>query len=252
MKKNRSILSVFAHPDDESYGVGGSLAKYHDEGVRLVLVTLTDGGAGSKRVKPGVLPNAPLWKCRLMELEMACQVLGVDRFVHLCFTDGKLHQTDKALMISKVVAVIREEKPDVIVTFHPNGISGHLDHLATTEVTKAAFFQAAEIGDDSLPPHKAKKLYFYSLSQPMAAMYNTIYPHRKYCGLKMKEISTIINTKNYSEKRLEALHCHQTQFSMRNYGEDVIAARFYKEWFLRYYPTFKPGEPRERDFFQGI
>ncbi len=252
MKKKRSILSVFAHPDDESYGIGGSLIKYHEEGVRLILITLTNGGSGSKRINPGILPNAPLGVCRLKQLEMACRALGIDRLIHLGFTDGKLHQTDKTLITNKIVPIIREERPDIIITFHPNGISGHLDHVATTEVTKAAFIKAAETANGSFPSHRAKKLYYYSLSLSMAAMYRTIYPHKNYYGLSNKKITTIISTKDYVTKRLEALHCHQTQFSMKNYGEDVIAARFYKEWYQRYYPVFKPGESKEADFFEGI
>ena len=252
LERKRSILTILAHPDDESYGMGGALVKYHEEGVRLILVTLTDGGSGSKRVKPGVLPDAPLGVCRLKELELACQALGIDRLVHLGFTDGKLHRTDKTVMINKVTPIICEEKPDIILTFHPNGISGHLDHVATTEVTKAAFVQAAQNGHSSFPPHQAKKLYFYSLSKAMSGMLNTIYPHKNFYGLAKEETTTVINTKAYVTKRLEALQCHETQFSMEKYGEDIIAARFYKEYFLRYYPTQQPGELRETDLFEGI
>lgn len=252
MKEKRSILSIFAHPDDESYGVGGALAKYHDKGVRLILVTLTDGGNGSKRLQPGILPDAPLGECRLKELEMACDVLGIDRLITLGFVDSGLAKTNPEEMIAKIVPIMQEERPDIVITFHPNGLSGHLDHLATTKVTKAAFAKAAEVSYCSLPPHQAQKLYFYSLSRPMAAMLKTIYPQKTYFGLKKSETTTVIDTRDHVATRLRALQCHQTQFSTEQYGEDLIASRFFKEYFQRYYPTPQPKERREKDLFEGI
>jgi LmbE family N-acetylglucosaminyl deacetylase len=251
MKKRRSILSIFAHPDDESYGIGGTLAKYHQEGVRLTLVTLTDGGSGSKRLHPGILPDAPLGECRLKELEMACEVLGIDRLVTLGFRDGGLHETDQGLMISKIVPVILEERPDIIITFHPNGLSGHKDHIAATRVTKAAFFKAAE-KNGYLATHQAKKLYYYTLSPPMATILRELYPQKDYYSVRKNNTTTIINVKPFVQQRLQALKCHQTQFSMEKYVEDVITARFYREYFQRYYPAPMPKEPRETDLFEGI
>jgi LmbE family N-acetylglucosaminyl deacetylase len=250
LKKKRSILSIFAHPDDESYGVGGALAKYHQEGVRLVLVTLTDGGNGSKRLQPGILPNAPLGECRLKELEMACQVLGVDRLITLGYTDGKLDQDNKEEIREKIVSIILEERPDIIITFHPNGISGHRDHIITAELAKEAFWQAAKSGNRS--PHQAKKLYYQCMVDKVAAMLGRRYPGRNYYGLKLEEITTIIDTSDYTNIRLEALKCHQTQFSPGTYDRDAIAARFHKEFYQRYYPEPQPGELRETDLFDGI
>ncbi len=251
MKKPRSILSIFAHPDDESYGVGGTLAKYHDEGVRLTLFTLTDGGSGSKRLQPGILPDAPLGECRLKELEKACEVLGIDRLITGGFLDGGLDKTDPNLMIDKIESVILEERPDIIITFHPNGLSGHKDHIAATYVTKKAFKKAAK-ANGYLPPHQAKKLYYYSISPPMAAILRELYPQKNYYSIRKNEATTIVNIKPYVAQRLKALKCHQTQFDMKKYVEDVITARFYREYFQRYYPTPQPGEPRETDLFDGI
>jgi LmbE family N-acetylglucosaminyl deacetylase len=251
MKKKRSILSIFAHPDDESYGVGGTLAKYHHEGVRLTLITLTDGGSGSKRLHPGILPDAPLGKCRLKELEMACEVLGIDRLVTLGLLDGGLNKTDPKLIVDKIVPIILEERPDIIITFHPNGLSGHKDHIATTKATKAAFFKAAE-ANGFLPPHQVKKFYYYSISPSMATILRELYPQKNYYSIKKNEATTIVNIKPFVAQRLEALKCHQTQFSMKKYVEDVITARFYREYFQRYYPAPQPREPRETDLFEGI
>jgi len=249
LKEKRSILSIFAHPDDESYGVGGALAKYHQEGVRLVLVTLTDGGSGSKRLQPGILPDAPLGECRLKELERACQVLGIDRLITLGYTDGKLDQDDRNEMREQIVSIILEERPDIMLTFHPNGISGHRDHILTAEVTKEAFWQATK---SEKSPHQTKKLYYHCMIDKVAAMLGRRYPGRKYFGLKLEEITTIIDTSDYTNIRLEALKCHQTQFSPGTYDRDAIAARFNKEFYRRYYPDPQPGEPRETDLFDGI
>ena len=249
MEEKPSILSIFAHPDDESYGVGGSLAKYHARGVRLALVTLTDGGSGSKRLQPGPLPDAPLGECRLKELETACSVLGVDRLIHLGFVDGKLDKTDREEMIAKIVPVIEEERPDIILTFHPNGISGHHDHIVAAEVARVAFERAARSGN---PSHQAKKFYYHCMLDKVAAMLKRRSPGRNYYGVRLDEITTVIDTSDYTNIRMEALKCHQTQFSPGTYDRDAIAARFNKEFYLRYYPTPQPEEPRETDLFEGI
>ena len=169
LTEKRSILSIFAHPDDESYTVGGVLAKYHQEGVRLIMVTLTDGGSGSKRLQPGALPDAPLGECRLKELEMACDVLGVDKLITLGYVDGKLDQADRGEMTEKIASIIRQERPDIILTLHPNGVSGHTDHTIVAEVTTEAFLLAAKTGTPAHPPHQVKKLYYSSMSEKMAA-----------------------------------------------------------------------------------
>ena len=251
MHQKRSILSILAHPDDESYGVGGSLAKYHQEGARLILVTLTDGGSGSKRLQPGILPDAPLGECRLKELEMACKVLGVDRLITLGYVDGKLDQADREEMIDKIVPIIQEERPDIIITFHPNGVSGHRDHTVAAEVAREAFLRAAA-EEEASPPPQVKKLYYHCMTERMAAMLGRRYPGKRYYGVKEEEITTVIDTSNYVKKRMEALNCHQTQFSPANYGPDTIAARFHKEYFQRCYPPPRPEEHRETDLFQDL
>ena len=86
----------------------------------------------------------------------------------------------------------------------------------------------------------------------MAAILRELYPKKNYYSVKKNEATTIVNIKPYVAQRLEALKCHQTQFDMKKYVEDVITARFYREYFQRYYPAPRPGEPRETDLFDGI
>ncbi len=152
-------------------------------------------------------------------------------------------------MIGKILPIILEERPDIIITFHPNGISGHSDHIVASEVTREAFERAARPGN---PSHQAKKLYYHCMLDKVAAMLARRSPGRNYYGLKLDEITTVIDTSDYLETRIEALSCHQTQFSPGTYDRDAIAARFHKEFYQRHYPSPQPGEPRETDLFEGI
>lgn len=131
---NRTLLVVIAHPDDESFPIGGTLAKYAAEGVRVVLVSATRGEAGI----PG-LSAVETGRLRTAELSCAAQVLGVSRLEFLDYPDGALNRVDEETVIAKLLQILQQEKPDTLITFGPDGISGHPDHIAVHRLTTEAF-----------------------------------------------------------------------------------------------------------------
>jgi N-acetylglucosamine malate deacetylase 2 len=142
MKKTNEILPntllvITAHPDDESFPMGGTLAKYAGEGVRVVLVSATSGEAGI----PGMQPNQAA-ALRKNELRTAAAILGVARLEFLDYPDGNLAAADAGEVVSRLVAIIEKEAPQVVVTFGPDGISGHPDHIAIYRFTRQAVRQA--------------------------------------------------------------------------------------------------------------
>src|SRR5438093_9980709 len=140
---NLKLLCVFAHPDDESLGNGGILAKYAAEGIKTYLVTATRGERGwfgDEREYPAL---EALGKIRENELLDAAEVLDIRYVDFLDYIDGDLDQADPAEVIVKIVGHLRHVKPEVVVTFGPYGGYGHADHIAISQFTTATIVKAA-------------------------------------------------------------------------------------------------------------
>jgi LmbE family N-acetylglucosaminyl deacetylase len=134
---HQTLLVVLAHPDDESFSIGGTLAKYTAEGTRVVLVSATRGEAGIRSL---TLESAG--EIRARELQQAAKTLGVSDVCFLGYRDSELVLADPAAIRSQVANLIREIQPQVVITFGPEGISGHPDHITMHEAVTQAFDQA--------------------------------------------------------------------------------------------------------------
>src|ERR1700687_2036782 len=144
MANKLKLMCVLAHPDDESLGNGGILAKCAAEGVETYLVTATRGERGwfgNESDYPGL---EALGKRREAELLAAAQVLGIRRVDFLDYIDGDLDQAPPSEVIAQIVGHVRSVKPDVVVTFGPDGAYGHPDHIAICQLTTAALVAAAD------------------------------------------------------------------------------------------------------------
>ena len=138
----RRLTAVFAHPDDETYATGGTLARFASEGARCSLYCATDGDAGQSSGIP-VASRAELGAVRRAELRAACAVLGVETIVCGGHPDGGLHHVDPEVVMGEIVALIRREQPEVVITFGPEGApTRHRDHRAISRLATAAFLLA--------------------------------------------------------------------------------------------------------------
>ena len=161
MNDKLRLMCVLAHPDDESLGTGGILARYAAEGIETYLVTATRGERGW----PGRPEDYPglqeLGRIREAELRWAAENLGVREVSFLDYVDGDLDQADPSQVIGQIAAQLRRVRPHVVVTFGPDGIYGHPDHIAISQFTTAATVAAADAGYGAgdLPPHRVSKLY---------------------------------------------------------------------------------------------
>ncbi|MCL7452214.1 MAG: PIG-L family deacetylase [Anaerolineae bacterium] len=237
-------MAVFAHPDDESFGTGGTLARYGaDPEVRVVLVCATRGEAGEISDPELATPDR-LGEVREQELRCATEALGVDQLHILGYRDSGMAGTRENLdprslamakfdeVVGKIVAHIRREQPDVIMTFDQTGGYGHPDHVAVHYHTRAAFSAAAdplrypEQIEAGLAVHQAKKLYY------------TAIPRRFFLDMvdKMKELgheiperylqrlegpfglpdfacTTDVYVEEYWDVKQAAVQCHATQLN---------------------------------------
>ncbi len=238
MAETLKLMAVLAHPDDESLGAGGILAKYAAEGIETSLVTATRGERGwfgDERENPGF---EGLGQIREAELQAAAEVLGIRSVNFLDYIDGELDQAHPAEVVAKIVGYLRHVKPDVVVTFGPDGSYGHPDHIAIAQFTTAAIVEAAS--PDSLyyrelAPHSVAKLYY-------------MWPDW--------QITTQIDTWAYWRTVWKAVRCHQTQLPAYHLLEGLPEEQHKALWgcqtFYRAFSLVNGGRTVEHDLFEGL
>jgi LmbE family N-acetylglucosaminyl deacetylase len=131
------VLGIFAHPDDETICAGGTFAKYASAGADIRVVSLTKGGAGQIR-DAGAATRATLRAVREKELDAAGSELGLTGTRCLDYPDGGLSDVDGRRLVGLATELLEEFDPDVVITFGPDGFSGHPDHIAVGAAVTAA------------------------------------------------------------------------------------------------------------------
>jgi LmbE family N-acetylglucosaminyl deacetylase len=192
------LLAVFAHPDDEAYRPGGTLALLSRRGVRVHLLTATRGQAGSCGDPPLCAPEE-LPAVRERELRCACAALGIEPPRLLDYEDGHLSQADPEEIIAQILGTVDEVRPQVMLTFGPDGLSGHPDHIAIGQCAAEAFRRADEV----------------------AALYTVAIPHSVTERLDMPRVQAVpdeaialsVDVLPVWEAKLAAIRCHATQLS---------------------------------------
>ncbi len=261
------LLSVLAHPDDESLGLGGILARYAAEGVETYLVTATrgeQGWFGPPEENPG---PTELGKIREQELREAANVLGIREVNLLEYCDGELDKADQAVLIRQLVGHIRRIRPDVIVTFDHNGVYGHPDHIAATQAATAAAVAAADpdFGEpDGLAPHTVSKLYYFAWTREVQEAYEKAFGElvmtidgveRRAVPWPHWTVSTWVDTAAYWETVWEAIRCHQSQLPGYQKLLDLPDEYHQTLWgrlsFHRVY-SLVPASHKEDDLFDGL
>jgi len=250
-----------AHPDDESLGFGGTLAKYAAEGVDVSLVTATRGDGGRYRGhRPGDPQHpgaAALATIRETELRAAAAVLGVRQVSLLDYHDTQLDNADPPAVVSSIADLIRRIQPDVVVTFGPDGAYGHPDHIAICQFTTAAIVSAADAG--------VSKLYYLAWPESAWAAYQAAF--RKLIstvdGVERQAtpwpdwaITTVIDTREFWSTVWRAISCHESQITAYEQLKNLSPAHHEALWgrqsFYRAFSTVNGGRRRETDLFEGI
>lgn len=186
MSNSRTLLGVFAHPDDESFGSGGTLARYAAQGVQVHVIIATDGDAGSVTESHQRQSERTLAQVRSEELARAAVELGVASIWNLPYRDSGMRGSSdnehaRALvqqplekLTTELIDYFRRLKPQVAITHDPYGGYGHPDHIRCCEAVTAAFYAAgqadgsnADRNGGGLPLHAAQKLYYTSFDKSM-------------------------------------------------------------------------------------
>jgi N-acetyl-1-D-myo-inositol-2-amino-2-deoxy-alpha-D-glucopyranoside deacetylase len=177
MPSSRTLLAIFAHPDDESFCAGGALALEAARGHRVVVVSATRGEAG--RADAALLEAAgvrDVAALRTLEMNAACVALGLEPPRWLSYHDSGFHQpspferrladADPLEVALELLEVIREWRPDALVGFDAHGFYGHPDHIAMHRAVHAAFFLAGQL------PHPPRRLFYPMPTRAMIERFN--------------------------------------------------------------------------------
>ena len=281
-------MAVHAHPDDEAIGTGGTLLRYHDLGVRTVLVTCTRGECGEIS-DPALASPDNLGEVRTRELEEAVRLLKVDRLVWLGYRDSGMagtadndhpasfHQADLEEATERLVRLVREERPQVMISYEAKGTYGHPDHLKAHLITVAAFEAA---GDPSRFPGAGapwRPLKLYYTVRPRSRTEALLQAAREagiegLFGAKTEEgarerleryatadelVTTEIDIAPYYDQKRAAVLAHRTQMGPQSFFQKLPAEVARRMGGFEYFQRAagpapeQPGE-READLFAGL
>jgi LmbE family N-acetylglucosaminyl deacetylase len=220
-RRERVVLFAVAHPDDDVMGAAGFVALHrHDPDLRFVLLHATDGEAGEIAPYVGVR-HEELGAVRRREDEAGWHVIGrpPDRHEWFGLPDGLLAELPAGALEEKISRVLAEERPDVVLTFGPDGITGHPDHIAVGEATTAAFLRHTQ---DGLPGFK--RLFHAAWKQSALDRLNdrrmarglepfdpTVVYHPR--GVPDEQIACTIDQREVVPRIAAAFRAHRTQWS---------------------------------------
>lgn len=276
----RRLLFSLAHPDDESFGSGGTIARYVAEGAEVFYLCATNGDVGT--VAPEKLNGyKSVAELRIHELDKASEILGFKKVIRLNYRDSgmmnsetskdpaSLWQAPREEVARKVVDVIRDIKPQVVVTFNKYGGYGHPDHIAIQRATVDAFKLAGDPNyKTDAPPYQPQKLYYTGVS---AAMFKLMLPIMRLRGIDPRKVGrnndidflaimeniepvhTRVNIAQYFGVWDKASACHDSQLgggAPRIQWLRHIIGR--TQGFTRVHPVPQYNRVDERDLFAGV
>ena len=269
------LMAILAHPDDESLGLGGALARYAAEGVEITVLTATLGERGRFRgEKSGPLHPGPeqLARIREAELRAATRVLGAGEPILLRYGDGRLSEAEPREAVARIAAHVRAARPDVALTFAPDGAYGHPDHIAISQFAAAAIVAAADPaaevaaeGASDRTPHAVAKLYYIAWPEQTWDAYQSAFKRLVSVvdGIERRAqpwpewaITTVIDTRAHWETAWRAVSCHESQIASYQRLSELSPEEHEALWgsqsFYRVFSTVNGGRTRETDLFEGL
>lgn len=243
------VLACFGHPDDEAFGTGGTLAKLAARGVGVTLVCATRGEVGEIS-DPALATPERLGEVREQELRCAAQALGIDEPIFLGYRDSGMAGTaenedprafmnaDPEEVLARLVKLMRDLRPQAVVTFEPGGGYGHPDHMTISRLTTQAFELAAD--GSALPglgdPWSAERLFYTAIPRSfferLAARMRELgmeppgedLPKDDARGLRDDSITTVVDVSATVDAKWAAINCHRTQYGAESLFRRLPAA----------------------------
>lgn len=252
-----TLLVALAHPDDETFGVGGAMARAIDERHRVVIVCATRGEVG-EIADPSLATPETLGRVREQELRNAARALGVADVRFLGFRDSGMAGTpenehpdalvnaDAAEVVGRLVREIRDVRPDVVVTFEPGGIYGHPDHVTISERVTAAVDAARDPAryQDAGPAHTVSRLYYIALPKSVLREFQRLAADagvqwgvadamQVESAVDDADVAAALDVTPWVARKRAAIAAHATQQgTLANMPEGFRDRMFSREWFV--------------------
>lgn len=281
----RCLVFVHAHPDDEALGTGGTIARYAADGRHVCVVTCTNGELGEVAEVSDLGPvddvRRRLGEIRAAELVEACRRLGPVDVRMLGFHDSGMAGTpdndDPKVFVNqelddvvrKIVAIIRELRPQVLVTYNEIGLYGHPDHIRAHEAALKSVDAAADPSYGPGEPHRVAKVYYTAVPKSLLRMGRELWrelgagdPDEFFAEEEIERIAaddaaitSFIDVSGYVDRKFHALEAHRTQLGTteRFLGipKEYRNLAFGTECYVRVRPNGTSAE-RETDLFEGL
>ncbi len=192
----KTIVAVFAHPDDETFGPGGTLHILSQKNT-VYTICATGGEAGENNSDDH---DHSISDIRRKELQNASRILGVKDVFFLGFKDGTLNNNQYHAIADAVESKLKELKPEIVITFEPNGVSGHIDHIAMSMITT---FVVRDL------PFVDKLMYYGNVKEraELRKDYFIYFPP----GYDRSEFDLIVDISDVWDVKVRAMHEHKSQ-----------------------------------------
>jgi len=285
MVEEQRLIFVGAHPDDESFGLGGTLARYALAGAKVYYACATRGEVGDVAAE-FMTGHATVGDLRWAEMTCAATALGLTDVIHLGYRDsgmpgspdntapGALAAATLAHATEQVVKVLRALRPQVVITFDPIGGYRHPDHIAIHTATVKAFHAAGDAAQfpEAGPAYQPQKLYYQTFPKGMLKLAVRLLPFfgrdpskfgnngdidlRDLAAVEFPIHAQIAISAAAARAKQAAAECHRSQMAGGPAARGLLgflgrlAQR--QEVYMRAYPPVAAGEPRESDLFAGV
>lgn len=259
---SKRLAIVLAHPDDDTWGTSGTVALHADDpGFEFTLVLATSGDAG-EIADPSLATPENLAEVREEEDRASWRTLGrePDRLEFLRYKDGELLSADREELIERVAQVLREARPDVVVTFGPDGITGHEDHVTIGLVATEAFHRVRSEGADR---DGLRRLLYSVVTRSEIDKMNewlvtagqdpidSTQPFQPR-GVPDDTLGVLADTSEVWRRKLEALREHRTQADGQAFPDEVWPEVLGWERYVMAWPQREPHAPLLADVFEAI
>ncbi len=254
----RRLAAVFAHPDDDTYSVAGSMALHAGEDVGVIVVLATSGEAG-QIADPSLATPENLGRVREGEDVASWREVGVPVEHHfLRFPDGGVAEVPAEDLTGRIVEALRETRPDVVATFGPEGVTGHADHITAGRAATEAFHRLRAEGGAGF-----RRLLYGSIPQSQMDRLAVEFRERgleppdptepfQPRGVPDEHFGLSVDCSSVYEVKLEALRRHRTQGEMQDIPFDLWPEVLGREDFVVAWPEREPGAPMLHDMFEGL
>ena len=261
-----TIVALYAHPDDEVFSAGGTLARYAEEGY-VVLVVATRGELGEV-VVPGLATPDNIHEVREAEVRESARILGIDEVRFLGYRDSgmagtpgnddprSLLQSERTEAVGRIVRILRELRPQAVLTFEETGAYGHPDHITIHELTTLAFDAAGDANayPEAGDPLEGARLFYSGMPRGVMKAFQQraieagvdIGPLGQLdmdrFGLPDEAVDVVIDVTAFVERKLAAFRAHRTQFG-DNQLIERIPPDLGREFIFNEYFQHARGEP---------